>query len=157
VSIWILLLVICLAGAIGGVINALLTDNGFLIPRTEESDQVKIVRPGFLGNILISAVSAAISWGLYGPFNITIVLGPAPVSSTPQAQPNLTLSALVGAVLVGVAGARWLTNEVDKKLLRSAASDAASGPSEPGATKKLLMATPAQAFFIAKDIKQAQE
>src|SRR4051812_11167068 len=93
-SIWILLLVIALAGAIGGIVNALLTDNGFLLPRTEVSDQIKIVRPGFLGNIIISAVAAAISWGLYGPFNITVVLGPTPANATQLPQPNLTLSAL---------------------------------------------------------------
>jgi hypothetical protein len=31
---------------------------------------------------------------------------------------GLTFSALAGAFLVGVAGAKWITNEVDKKLLK---------------------------------------
>ena len=30
---------------------------------------------------------------------------------------SLTFSALAGAFMVGVAGARWITNEVDKRLL----------------------------------------
>jgi hypothetical protein len=35
--------------------------------------------------------------------------------------PGITLAGLVGAVLVGIAGARWLTNEVEKKMLRALA------------------------------------
>jgi hypothetical protein len=31
---------------------------------------------------------------------------------------SFTFSALAGAFLVGVAGAKWITNEVDKKLLK---------------------------------------
>jgi hypothetical protein len=37
---------------------------------------------------------------------------------TERTKISLTFSALAGAFLVGVAGAKWITNEVDKKLLK---------------------------------------
>jgi hypothetical protein len=149
-SIWNLLLMVCFAGAFGGVVNALLTDNGFILPRTETANQVKIIRPGVIGNIIIGAVAAGISWGLYGPFNLAVVFGTTPPSSDPPLKPYLTLAALVGAVLVGIAGAKWLTNEVDKKLLRAAASEAASRQQQPDAARGIMLATPADALSIAQ-------
>ena len=149
-SIWNLLLVVCVAGGVGGIVNALLTDNGFILPRTETANQVKIIRPGVIGNIIIGAVAASISWGLYGPFNLAVVFGTTPPSSGPLPQPYLTLAALVGAVLVGIAGAKWLTNEVDKKLLRAAASEAAARSPQPDAAREIMLATPADALSIAQ-------
>ena len=102
------------------MINGLLSDNGFILPRTEQLDQLRIVHPGFLGNILIGIVAAGLSWGLYGPLSMTPIFSPLPVTE------SLTLSALVGAVVVGIGGARWITNEIDKKVLRVAASKAAA-------------------------------
>ena len=32
---WLILLTVAFAGAIGGIINALITDNGFVLPRHE--------------------------------------------------------------------------------------------------------------------------
>lgn len=151
-SIWLILSIICLCGAIGGVVNALLTDNGFLLPQAATVDQLKIIRPGFFGNIIISAVAAGISWGLYGPFNVAVVLGTTPAGTQPL-QPNLTMSALVGAVLVGIAGAKWLTNEVDKKLLKAAATTAVSAQPQPAAHQQMMLATPAQALSLAKELK----
>jgi hypothetical protein len=45
------------AGAVGGVVNALMSDNGFVLPKTAHG----IIRPGYLGNVLIGAVAAGIS------------------------------------------------------------------------------------------------
>lgn len=152
-SLWWIILVVCVAGAVGGVVNALMTDNGFLLPRGEDSDQFRIIRPGFVGNVIISAVAAGISWGLYGPFASAFLLGGATAPGTPPQTPGLTPAALAGAVLVGVAGARWLTNEVDKKLLRAAASEAASAkPTDDKEAKKMLMVQPAEALRIAKSL-----
>ena len=149
-SIWKLLFMVCVAGALGGIVNALLTDNGFILPRTETANQVKIIRPGVIGNILIGIVAAGISWGLYGPFNLAVVFGTQPPSADPLPHPYLTLAALAGAVLVGIGGAKWLTNEVDKKLLRAAASEAASRQPQPDAARGIMLATPADALSIAK-------
>src|SRR5262245_59225281 len=94
-SIWVALAIVCGAGAVGGVVNALMSDNGFIMPRKEPTEGGYIVRPGFLSNLVIGAVAAGVSWGLYGPVS----------AGKLSDLISLTLSALVGAVLVGVGGA----------------------------------------------------
>ena len=140
--------IIILSGALGGVINALVSDNGFIKPREETLDNETIVRPGFAGNILLGATAAFISWGLYGAFSNAVVFGTANDAGTEEI--SVTISAIAGAILVGIGGARWLTNEVDKKLLRKAAVTAAA--SRPSLIDAQMMedATPAGAFNIAK-------
>jgi hypothetical protein len=151
-SLWILLAIVCGAGAVGGVVNALLTDNGFILPHPENTEQGSIIRPGFLGNILIGAIAAGISWGLYGPFAASLIIGSGSETTPSTPLVGLSLSALVGAVLVGIAGAKWLTNEVDKKLLRAAASEAAAGQPIPEAARRIATASPAEALRIAKSL-----
>jgi hypothetical protein len=148
-ALWILLIIIFIAGGVGGVINALLSDNGFILPRPELFGDTQIYRPGILGNVLTSGVAACISWGLYGPFSSAYMFGGP--SNTGQAAPEygITLAAIVGAVLVGVAGAKWLTNEVDKSLLKAAASTAAAADPSPEKAKQMITATPAQVLKIA--------
>lgn len=144
--IWLAILTICGAGAVGGLVNALITDNGFFLPREEESDRTSIWRPGFLGNLLIGMVAALSSWGLYSSFGSVEVFQPLPASA------SFTLASVVGAMLVGVGGARWLTNEVDKRLLRAAAVAAASAPAAPASAPGMAAASPAQALAIAQQI-----
>ena len=48
---WKYMTIIFAFGAVGGVVNALLTDNGFILPKKEQQDNTKIIRPGFLVNI----------------------------------------------------------------------------------------------------------
>lgn len=138
--------IVLLSGALGGVINALVTDNGFVRPREETVENVIIVRPGFLGNILLGMVAAFVSWGLYGAYSGAMIYGaaggPAPV--------EVTVSAVAGAVLIGMGGARWLTNEIDNKLLRTTAAIAAASRQSYDASQRIAIATPAQAFNIAK-------
>jgi hypothetical protein len=69
----------------------------------------------------------------------------------------LTLSAFVGAVLVGVAGARWLTNEVDKSLLRTTAVEAASSAGNPRLAERIALASPAGALRAATEIASMRE
>jgi len=58
----------------------------------------------------------------------------------------------VGAILIGVGGARWLTSEVDKNLLRAAAAEAA-GAQPPGmSSKQVALAAPAEALNAAKSM-----
>ena len=59
---WICALLITTAGAIGGVVNALMSDNGFILPRLKKG----IMCPGFISNIFIGALSAFSSWSFYG-------------------------------------------------------------------------------------------
>jgi len=149
---WNLLLIVFAAGAVGGIVNALLSDNGFILPRPETVGQGRIIRPGFIGNVVLGGVAACISWGLYGAFASAYVAGgPSPTGEGASQALGLTLSALVGAVLVGVGGARWLTNEVDKTLLRSAAGEAAASEASPNKAMRIMTATPAGALRIAKE------
>jgi O-antigen/teichoic acid export membrane protein len=150
--IWQIIGLVFLAGAIGGVINALLTDNGFILPKYEDASGNKIWRPGVVGNVLIGAVAAVISWGLYGPFSDFIIL-PKPTTGDPSTGgPNITVAAFVGAILVGVAGAKWLSNEVDKKLLKAAASAAAAGQPSAAAPAQMMAVSPANALRIAQSL-----
>jgi hypothetical protein len=106
---WLITFAIVIAGASGGVINALLSDSGFIAPGWYEEAGNRIWKPGVLGNMLLGAAAAFISWGLYGPFSAFVLMPP---DLTTKA--TLTLSALVGAFLVGIGGARVITSEVEK-------------------------------------------
>ncbi len=139
-EVWICLLLIGAAGAVGGFVNAFLSDNGFLLPQKQRSGEATIIRPGFLGNVFSGAVAACVSWGLYGSF----------ANKGLSDRIDLPLSALVGGVLVGIVGSRWLTNEVDKRLLRAAASEAAR--KSPGASVDIMKSTPAEALNIAQNL-----
>jgi hypothetical protein len=149
--IWILLLYICIAGAVGGVVNAIMTDNGFMLPAKVTVDSGSILRPGWIGNVLIGVVAAGISWGLYGPLSSYFIAGSAAIlAKNPADSFGISLASLVGAVLVGVGGARWLTNEVDKNLLKAAASKAAGSQPNAATAQQIALASPAQALNIAK-------
>lgn len=155
-SIWLMLVFVAIAGAIGGIVNALMTDNGFPLPKMEPaSSGTTVLRPGYLGNILIGAVAAVISWGLYGPLSTYFVAGTteAMKANTSPENVGLSLASLVGGLLIGVGGARWLSSEVDKNLLRAAAAQAAGKHSSMDASQQIYMATPAQALKVAKSMK----
>lgn len=106
---WICALLIGVAGGLGGVVNALLTDNGFVLPRKVHD----IWCPGFISNVLVGGFAAFASWSFYGSGAAIDLAQPSP-----REQLSLRFSALAGAFFVGVAGARWITNEVDKQLLK---------------------------------------
>lgn len=144
--------IVMLSGAVGGVVNALVSDNGFVTPSQETAGDVVIVRPGFAGNIILGAVAAFISWGLYGAFSSAIIWGSSSGMGTSEI--SVSISSIAGAVLVGIGGARWLTNEVDKKLLRTAAATAAASKASFDDSQKIAVASPAQAFHIAKKMYQ---
>ena len=77
--------------------------------RASDSPSGNLV-PGFLANILIGAFAVFASWSFYGS-GPGVELG---IINEPRAVLSLKFSALAGAFLVGVAGAKWITNEVDK-------------------------------------------
>ncbi len=147
------LIVVFIAGGIGGAVNALLSENGFILPKklpVNGANGAGIWRPGYLGNIVIGAVAAVISWGLYGPFSTAYLFGSSPTPESVAQQFGLTLSAFVGAILVGVGGAKWLSDEVDKRLLKAAASEAAKKEPSPEASTQILAASPAEALNVAR-------
>jgi len=140
---WICALLITIAGAIGGVVNALMSDNGFMLPRREGA----VWCPGAISNILVGAFAAFASWAFYGS-GASIELAQV----TTRTEISLRFSALAGAFLVGVAGARWITNEVDKRLLKESVKVAArkAAPSEDLAT--MIAGSPRQ---VLKTVKEA--
>lgn len=139
-SIWIFLAAIFGAGVLGGIVNAFMSDNGFVFPKVTGG----IVQPGGIGNAFIGGIAAVVSWGLYGPF-----AGAAILPSTAHPAGSLVLSALVGAILVGISGARWLSNEADKRLLRAAGIEAAKQAPDASVVAAMTTASPAAAFRAA--------
>jgi hypothetical protein len=104
------------------------------------------MKPGYMGNILIGAVSGIVSWGLYNSLAGTDI-------SDPNLKPPLSPASFAGAILVGIAGARWLTNEVDKSLFKAAAIEAAKKPADIDASQRISNTTSLEkAFKIAQGI-----
>ncbi|MFG2178352.1 hypothetical protein ACGFLS_06480 [Streptomyces abikoensis] len=130
------------AGALGGVVNALLSDSALVLPR----ERAGILQPGFLGNALLGSFAAVVTWGLYGPLKEAVLLGSRPLGEPPV---NMTVTALVGAALTGVGGARVVTAEVDKRYLRSAGANAALTPADPRLATALRTASPCDAARAA--------
>jgi hypothetical protein len=146
VNIWQLLAVILVAGAIGGTLNALISDNGFFLPsRKRASTGVTILRPGFLGNIIIGSIASGVFWSLYGPLSTSLLF------SSPTANADIPLSSLGTAIIVGIGGAKWLTDAVDKRILRTAATIAAE-KADSSISSDLLSATPINMLEIIEDI-----
>ena len=65
------------------------------------------------------------SWALYGS-GASIDL-----ASTQREQISLRLGAIAGALIIGIAGSKWLTNEVDKNLLKQSVVEAAKKSLSP--------------------------
>jgi hypothetical protein len=135
--------IVMVAGGIGGLVNSLILDKGFALPRTvPKGDGTSLLLPGFIGNILTGAVGAGVSWSLY---------------NTPQgadvsfATPS-SLIALGGAVLVGMAGSGWLTNALEKNVFRAVASQAAATSPNSAVAQELVTATPANAARLVQHL-----
>src|SRR5439155_7982416 len=110
VSVWFVFSLLALAGAAGGLVNAFLAREGFVIWRTEHLPNGETVwRPGFLGNVAVGAITALVLAGLYSPLAL-VPIG-AEVGSY-----QLTVGGLMGALLSGIGGARLLTNEVNRRF-----------------------------------------
>ncbi|HEV3361754.1 MAG TPA: hypothetical protein VG247_33465 [Pseudonocardiaceae bacterium] len=157
-SLWEIAGYIAASGGIGGVVAALLSeDKGFVLPTrmTNAADGTKsnVIRPGFIGLILIGAIAATVSWALYGPAADLVLLS---TSANGQAagSANLTLAAIGGAVLVGSGGSKWISGQVDKTLLRQTASVAAGRqPADAQVAHLIATAAPSQALQAAQTMK----
>jgi hypothetical protein len=98
-----------------------MTDNGFVLPTRERS----ILCPGFVSNVLAGALAAFSSWAFYGS-GAGVAAARTAAAADQHTDISVTFSALAGAFLVGVAGSKWITNEVDKKLLKESVKVAAT-------------------------------
>ena len=109
--------------------NALITDNGFVLPRKHRG----VLCPGFISNVLVGAFAAFASWAFYGSG-----AGIDLAQEAARVQISLRFSALAGAFLVGVAGAKWITNEADKRLLKESVKVAATKQLTPEECSELV-------------------
>lgn len=133
---------ICLFGGLGGVVNALLTDNGFALPRKESG----VWCPGAISNIIIGSLAAFSSWAFYGS-------GAEFAFTDRSAAISLKFSVLAGAFLIGVAGAKWITAEVDKRLLKESVKVAASSEKMPKErSERIAKASPRR---VLQDVREA--
>jgi hypothetical protein len=88
------------------------------------------------------------TWGLYGPFSQTDLI----LLAAPSTQPPFTLSTLIGALLVGLVGARAITSELDKRGLSLAAAKAVAARSNSNAAARIATATPREALETAANM-----
>jgi len=143
---WTCALLIIIAGAFGGVVNALISDNGFALPSRVSG----VWCPGAISNVLVGAFAAFASWAFYGSGASVELADP----SSTRTVISLRFSALAGAFLVGVAGAKWITNEVDKRLLKESVKVAVKKTLLPEQAEKIVEGPPRQ---VLQDIKEACE
>jgi len=133
-------LVVCVAGGLGGLVNAVITNDLGLFPKTQLVAGSPIYRLGILGNVLIGAVTAFITWALYGELAQRTVFGDPNFGQlgTPA---GLPLASAGGALLTGIGGTRVLAAEVDKRTLTAAASGAAMVEPDPQLAMNIANAT----------------
>jgi hypothetical protein len=95
----------------GGLLNAFFANEGFILPRMDRLEgDLKVFRPGFLGNVLVGAAAAVILAALYSPLGGVDFAQVASRSSF-----RLTLASIAGAILSGVGGSRLLTQEAGRR------------------------------------------
>jgi hypothetical protein len=121
------------AGAIGGFVNALISNNGFVLPRRVKG----VLCPGALSTVFIGAFAAFASWAFYGS-------GADLDVTDANALIHLRFSAVAGAFLVGVVGAKWITNEADKRLLRESVNVAAAKSIPKEKVPDIMLGSPLQ-------------
>jgi len=134
-----------LIGGIGGALNAVLSDHARLLPSivTLTPGGTRVVRIGIVGNILTGMiVTLCLFW-------------------TIQAGSTLNANGSLGLVLLGLSdlfisfvSARWVTNEVDKLVLRKAVFKAASAPAaHPDTVDQMALAPPYTLYTLAERLQ----
>jgi hypothetical protein len=105
--------------------------------------------PGAVSNVLIGGFAAFSSWSFYGS-GASVELA----NASTRAVTSLRFSALAGAFLVGVAGAKWITNEVHKRLLTESVKVAVKKTFQEDQSEHLTEGSPRQVLL---GVKQACE
>jgi len=111
----------------------LVSNNGFALPRRVKG----VLCPGALSTVFIGAFAAFASWAFYGS-------GADLDVTDANALIHLRFSAVAGAFLVGVVGAKWITNEADKRLLRESVNVAAVKNISADRVQEIVSGSPLQ-------------
>ena len=133
---WIILTIIVVAGAAGGLVNVFIGDSGLHLPEVENG----IFRPGFIGIVFIGMMAALTSWG---SLKAAVLLGGQTAILT------LSTSDIATGILTGFAGAKWFKSEVEKQILQKTASIAAGKAADPEAARTIASASPMTALDTA--------
>ncbi|WP_039801591.1 hypothetical protein [Azotobacter chroococcum] len=103
---------VCIVGAFGGIINCAIADE-FVLPKIQMKDSGRVWRPGWIGNVLIGAITAVAIWALYGPLASYDLASP-----DNSKQLTLTLSQLLASGLTGMGGGNILTQLAERNSNR---------------------------------------
>ena len=137
-----LFLVAAVIGGLGGALNAVLSDHTRLFPSvvTLTPGGTRVIRIGIAGNILTGAVvTVCLFWAMQT------------AGSTLNANGSLGFL-LLGLIdlFISFVSARWVTNEVDKLVLRKAVFKAASAPAaHPDTVDQMAVAPPYALYTLA--------
>ena len=89
-SVWEMAGLVAACGTNRGIVNALLSSsNGYRIQWPKDKGNV-LPAQTTLGNVLLGAFAALITWGLYGPLKDAVLLGSTPTGGLPV---DLTVTA----------------------------------------------------------------
>ena len=149
-TVWECSALILTAGAIGGVVNTLMTQGKLRLPEYRAG----VFCPGFIGNMMVGAFAALISWALYGAGAGVEV---AKQTAGAREALSLTVGALAGAALVGVGGARWLSSEVDAKLLRASVHVTAERVMTPEQRRAIVSAPAVDVLEAVQKVSPASQ
>jgi len=127
-----------LAGATGGILNALLSDNVFLLPHFVSIGKRRIVRPGLLVNVAVGGLA------IFSAFRALEDVSCSP----PIMSGGRLLAAVLGAVIMGALSARWVTDEADKRFLRAAVRVASTAPAAHPDTVRAMEVAPPYVVYV---------
>ena len=144
---WEALGVIAVCGLVGALGKALIGGVGVPLPRRMTTPDGPVWAPGFIGILFAGPRATALSWALYGPIADALAIGSE--DGAERIEYTLSWSELGGAVLVGYAGARWISAEADKALNKATATTAARAPADPELAETIKEATPEEALDVA--------
>lgn len=153
-TVWQVALVVAGTGALGGIVAAVLSeDKGIVLPKRVSEGGSTIYRPGFVGLILVGALAAVVSWGLYGPLANDTLFGGKGTGEPARHDFGITVAAFVGAIGVGIGGSKWLASYVDKTILRQAAGTAADRAADSEIAREIRVAQPSRVLQLARTLK----
>lgn len=118
---------------------------GVVLPKTENG----VWLPGFVGTVIAGPLAAALSWALYGPFANALAIGSK--KGAEAIEYTASFAELAGAVLVGFAGAQWISAESDKRLSKATAVEVAEKQPNANLATAIANGTPRSALQLAKD------